>query len=148
MTTALVLLISLFVVINVWLYIYAYQSKSGEAPGLVNNQLTHCPAKKNCVCSEFSDDTRYFVEPLTLTPNITLTRIKNVIEEMGGVVVKAQDEYLAATFTSSLFAFVDDLEIRIDPETKLVHFRSASRVGNSDLGVNSKRVQTLKEKLT
>ena len=53
-------------------------------------------------------------------------------------------DYLAATFTSSLFRFVDDLELRIDTGQKTIHLRSASRVGHGDGGVNRKRVEQLK----
>ena len=55
-----------------------------------------------------------------------------------------KDDYLAVTFTSSIFRFVDDLEIRIDTDQQLIHLRSASRVGRSDGGVNRKRLERLK----
>jgi len=67
-----------------------------------------------------------------------------IIGEMGGSVQLEKADYLAATFTSSLFRFVDDLELRIDTVQKTIHLRSASRVGHSDLGVNRKRVERLK----
>jgi uncharacterized protein (DUF1499 family) len=41
--------------------------------------------------------------------------------------------------------FVDDLEIRIDSTQKVIHIRSASRVGYSDMGVNRKRTELLKK---
>lgn len=133
--------------IIVWFFILGYMSKSGDAAGLANGQLTRCPAKKNCVCSEYPDDTNYFIEPLPPGENVSLEKIKQVIGELGGVVTVEQDNYLAATFTSAIFGFVDDLEIRLDSEEKIIHIRSASRVGDSDLGVNRKRVQSLKQKL-
>jgi len=45
----------------------------------------------------------------------------------------------------TLFGFVDDLEIRIDAEVSVIHLRSASRVGKSDLGANRKRVEMIKK---
>mmetsp|Transcript_25932 Transcript_25932/g.38721 ORF Transcript_25932/g.38721 Transcript_25932/m.38721 type:complete len:198 (-) Transcript_25932:489-1082(-) len=42
--------------------------------------------------------------------------------------------------------FVDDLKIEID-ENNMVSFKSASRVGDSDFGVNGKRVEYLKDLL-
>jgi uncharacterized protein (DUF1499 family) len=64
---------------------------------------------------------------------------------MGGSVQVEHDSYLAATFTSSIFGFVDDLEIRVDSERKTIHLRSASRVGHGDGGVNRKRTERLKK---
>lgn len=64
---------------------------------------------------------------------------------MEGNIETESDSYIAVTFTSSFFGFVDDLEIRIDQSHDAIHVRSASRVGYSDRGVNKKRVELLKE---
>ena len=64
---------------------------------------------------------------------------------MGGNVQVESCDYLAATFTSAIFKFVDDLEIRIDSTQEVIHIRSASRVGYSDMGVNKKRTELLKK---
>jgi uncharacterized protein (DUF1499 family) len=63
---------------------------------------------------------------------------------MGGSINVEKADYLAATFTSSIFRFVDDLEIRVDPDKNQVQLRSASRVGRGDGGVNRKRIERLK----
>ncbi len=39
--------------------------------------------------------------------------------------------------------FKDDLEFLFDEKEKLVHFRSESRLGHSDLGLNRKRYNEL-----
>ncbi len=64
---------------------------------------------------------------------------------MGGHIQAESDTYIAATFSSALFGFVDDLEIRIDPAQKVIHIRSGSRVGYGDAGVNRKRAESLKK---
>ena len=64
---------------------------------------------------------------------------------MGGIIQVESDNYLAVTFTSAIFKFVDDLEIRIDSTQKVIHIRSASRVGYSDMGVNKKRTELLRK---
>jgi uncharacterized protein (DUF1499 family) len=48
-------------------------------------------------------------------------------------------------FTTRLFRFKDDVEFYIDADEGQVHFRSASRVGYSDMGANRKRYQAFKE---
>ncbi len=76
------------------------------------------------------------------------SRLKDGIRVMGGSIQVEDDNYLAATFASSIFGFVDDLEIRVDSEHKTIHLRSASRVGHGDGGVNRKRVEQLKQQLS
>ena len=144
-------LIILFVLIAAFFILFftlGVMSKSGEAPGLLKGGLSKCPAKPNCVCSEHNDDTDHFIDPINMPEDLTvdsLPILKNVIEDMGGIIQTERDHYLAATFTSAIFRFVDDLEIRIDSAQKVIHIRSASRVGHSDRGVNMKRTERLKQ---
>ncbi len=121
-------------------------SKSGEAPGLVSGRLTSCPDKPNCVCSEFAEDAAHYIAPLDYSgvpPEKAWGDILQIIKELGGEVVVANDEYIAATFSSSLFGFIDDVECRLEPSQKRIQIRSASRVGHSDMGVNRKRAETM-----
>jgi uncharacterized protein (DUF1499 family) len=137
--------ISLFVIIA--LFILGYMSHSGEADGLVEGRLKQCPDKPNCVSSEFVSDAAHYIEPLVYATDHAaqvLPRLKAIIRDMGGSIQVEKSDYLAATFTSSIFRFVDDLEIRIDTGQKTIHLRSASRVGHGDGGVNRKRVELLK----
>jgi uncharacterized protein (DUF1499 family) len=41
--------------------------------------------------------------------------------------------------------FHDDLEFYFDDENKFVHFRSSSRIGYSDMGLNRARYKSLME---
>ena len=43
--------------------------------------------------------------------------------------------------------FVDDVEFFLDENANVIHVRSASRLGNSDLGTNRKRVEAIRAKL-
>ena len=137
--------ISLFVIIA--FFILGLMSHSGSAYGLVEGRLKQCPGKPNCVNSEFVSDTEHYIEPLAYSADHAaqvLPRLKTIIRDMGGSIQVEETDYLAATFTSSLFRFVDDLELRIDTDQKTIHLRSASRVGYGDGGVNRKRVELLK----
>ncbi len=64
---------------------------------------------------------------------------------MGGTINDESENYIASTFSSSIFGFVDDFEIRIDSSQKVIHIGSASRVGYGDAGVNKKRTELLKK---
>jgi len=138
-------LISVIVIgIPIYFFVLATISQARAAEGLQENQLTACSSKPNCVCSECEKPDEHYVEPVVLSEfenEKVIQLIKNTLKAMGGDIVTETDVYIAATFTSTLFRFVDDFEIRIDAPGKTVHVRSASRVGYSDFGVNRKRVE-------
>ena len=140
-------LITILAVIAVMaLLVMGKMSKDGQAPGLVDARLTRCPDKPNCVCSEYREDSAHFIQSLELAEQSAKSgkaRIDAIITESGGVITSAQSDYIAATFASTVFGFVDDLEIRIDTDAGLIHFRSASRVGHNDFGANRKRVELI-----
>jgi uncharacterized protein (DUF1499 family) len=147
MKIVLILIAVLMAAGGATLFVLGLMSQSGQAKGLAEGRLTQCPDKPNCVSSEFEADTTHYVEPMMFTQTIEaeiLSRLKNAIREMGGSIQLETDNYLAATFTSSFFKFVDDLEIRIDFDQNLIHMRSASRVGHKDRGVNKKRIEQLR----
>ena len=74
--------------------------------------------------------------------------IKEIIENSPRTqIVELDGDYLHAEVTSKWMKYVDDLEIAFVPESNKLQVRSESRVGESDLGVNNKRVDFLKSKL-
>ena len=132
--------------IIILLFVLGALSRAGKPPGLLEGQLSKCPEKPNCVCSEYSEDTSHYIEAIAV-PNAatgTSALLKTVILDMGGVIHTEREDYLAATFSSPVFGFVDDLEIRYDTGQRMIHLRSASRVGHGDMGVNRDRVNQLK----
>ena len=75
-------------------------------------------------------------------------KIKEIIENTPRTeIVELDGDYLHAEVTSKWMKYVDDLEISFVPESSKLQVRSESRVGESDLGVNQKRVDLLKSKL-
>lgn len=73
-----------------------------------------------------------------------LSFLGEIISTMGGRVQRADNAYVATTFNSAVFGFVDDLEIRVADDEGVIHIRSASRVGYSDGGVNKERVEAFR----
>jgi uncharacterized protein (DUF1499 family) len=61
--------------------------------------------------------------------------------------IEEDENYLHYEFTSLLFRFVDDVEFLFDDGTKTIHFRSASRTGYGDLGVNRRRMEEIRSHL-
>lgn len=148
MKIVLIIIPFLILAAVVGFFVLGLISQSGEANGLLEGKLSKCSDKPNCICSEFESDVAHFTNPMVFsqgTQSEVLSLLKNTIRKMGGSIQKEDSNYLAATFTSSIFRFVDDLEIRIDTDEKKIHLRSASRVGHSDRGVNRERIERLKK---
>jgi len=130
------------------LFILGKYSQKGHAPGLVSGSLSKCSTKPNCVCSEYTDDIDHYIAPINNHRSIGLNNISiasATIQEIGGTINRETDGYIAATFKSPIFGFVDDLEIRNDQIHGILHIRSASRVGYSDGGINRKRTKLFKK---
>jgi uncharacterized protein (DUF1499 family) len=77
---------------------------------------------------------------------------KAVLEWLAGHarvrVVETEETYIRAEFTSLAFRFVDDVELLFVPEQRILHFRSASRVGRSGLGVNRRRMKRFSREMS
>lgn len=72
-------------------------------------------------------------------------RLKDVIRSLPRTqLVEENEGYLHYEFTSLLLRFVDDVEFLFDEGTKTIHFRSASRTGYSDFGVNRRRMEEIR----
>ena len=101
-------------------------------------ELSECVEKAHCVREEWevSSIEQPFID------------IKELIENSPrSVIVELDGDYLHAEVTSKWMKYVDDLEVSFVPESRKLLVRSESRVGESDLGVNQKRVDLLKSKL-
>ena len=106
-----------------------------------------CLDKPNCV-SSMETRMRHYVEPLRYQGPMEGAK-KRLLEVIKGFprtrVLEDNGPYVKATFTTFLFRFTDDLEFLIDDEKKLIHLRSASRVGYSDLGTNRRRCEAIRK---
>lgn len=110
--------------------------------------LPDCPPTPNCVCSTASrNDQR--VDPFTFTGDwqAARDRLVSLIQSLPRTRIVSIDGFLVhATFTTLIFRFVDDVHFLFEPATGLIHLRSASRIGHSDLGTNRRRVEMLRTK--
>jgi len=125
---------------------------AGKRPtniGIQSGQLTPCPGTPNCVNSQ-SQNAQHSIQPLTYnsTPTEAMANLKTVIQSLERTqIITETENYLYAEFTSKLMGYVDDVEFLLDDRAKVIHVRSASRLGQSDLGVNRKRIETIRTKL-
>jgi uncharacterized protein (DUF1499 family) len=131
-------------------------SFSGKRPanlGIQDGKLPACPNTPNCVSSQAaSEDTEHQIAAIAYSsaPTEAMNKLKQLIQGMDRtqVITETQD-YLYVEFTSALMGFVDDVEFYLDPTTPgQIQVRSASRLGQSDLGVNRKRIEEIRAKLS
>jgi uncharacterized protein (DUF1499 family) len=114
--------------------------------GVSTGKLASCPSTPNCVSSQ-SADTEHYIEPLTYQASASdaIAELKKIVESQTGAKIVAETgNYLYAEFMSRWMGFVDDVEFYVNEEKKVIDVRSASRLGESDLGVNRQRVETIK----
>jgi len=114
--------------------------------GIKDGKLAPCPSSPNCVSSQ-SSDREHFVEPFSFTGTATeahagITKI--ILGMKRSRIITDTDRYIRAEFTSAVFRFVDDVEFQFDEGAKVIHVRSAARLGHSDLGVNRKRIEDIR----
>ena len=117
--------------------------------GVHDHRLAACPASPNCVCSHDQDNS-HFVAPLPLlsSPEEEINQLVSIVQQLPRTqIVRQEANYLHVEFRSWLFRFVDDVEFLISEEEDVIHVRSASRVGHSDLGVNRKRIEQIRSML-
>jgi uncharacterized protein (DUF1499 family) len=115
------------------------------------SRISGCPSSPNCVSSLAADE-EHRIKPISFdgTPEAAWELLKRAIasEPRLRIVEERRDQwYLHAEATSLIFRFVDDVEFQLDPERKMLHLRSASRVGYWDLGVNRRRIERLRAAL-
>ncbi|MCD5324847.1 MULTISPECIES: DUF1499 domain-containing protein [Pontibacillus] len=114
--------------------------------GVKDGKLAECPSSPNCVSTQAEDASKK-MEPLPFkgTREETKDTLKNILNEYGRVSIEEETEdYIHATFKTKIMRFTDDVEFYLDDNAEVVHFRSASRVGYSDLGKNRSRMEEIR----
>lgn len=111
--------------------------------------LPPCPDSPNCVSTDATRASqRVPTVPFTDAPAAALRRAKAaLVAESRTTVTIEREGYLHAECRSLVFRFVDDVDLVVDPVAHVYRFRSASRIGRSDLGVNRKRIARISARL-
>jgi uncharacterized protein (DUF1499 family) len=114
--------------------------------GVKEGKLAACPKSPNCVSTQSSDE-EHRIDAISYTSSLdeARDRVEKIVRGMPrSRVVVLERDYMHVECTSRIFRFVDDVEFWFDDSNKVIHFRSASRVGYSDLGVNRKRMEEIR----
>lgn len=109
--------------------------------------LPPCPRSPNCVSTQ-AERPRQRMEPIPYEGPLSAARerMRRVLQaHPRTTLVEEGPDFFRAECRSRIFRFVDDVEIRFDDAAKLVHFRSASRLGRRDFGVNRERMDRIRQ---
>ena len=100
--------------------------------------LSDCKLRTNCIFQSWKVDNseKKFNELIEILENTPRLKI-----------IKKERNYIHAVATSRIMKFIDDIEIRNLYEDNILQVKSSSRLGIYDLGVNKRRVQTLRFRL-
>jgi len=120
---------------------------AGERPknlGVKSGVLAACPSSPNCV-SSFAADEGHRIAPFSFTdaPTVAFARLTQLLRQRSdATIIEEGSGYLRVELRTTLF--VDDAEFLLDGEKKVIHLRSASRLGYSDLGKNRSRLEEIR----
>ena len=109
-------------------------------------QLSPCPSSPNCVSTQ-AEDQKHSIAPFRYQKKLpeAIGALKTIVLSLPrAVLAEEEGASLRVEVTSFLLRFVDDVEFVFDDNSKTVQFRSASRTGYSDLGVNRKRMEAIR----
>jgi uncharacterized protein (DUF1499 family) len=114
--------------------------------GVNNDHLAPCPTSNNCVVSQ-NGDAKHSIEPITY--HVEREKVREILLKVLTVVPRTEvieqtDNYIHGLSKSRIFKFIDDVEFYLPADESVIHVRSASRVGESDLGVNRRRVEQIR----
>ena len=122
---------------------------AGQTPdnlGLQDGHLAACPASPNCVVSQGAD-ADHAIAPILYSSD-RKTAQQNLTDILGVVprtrIVEQTDSYIRTESESRLMGFVDDSEFYFPQDEKTIQMRAAARLGESDLGVNRRRMEQIR----
>lgn len=110
------------------------------------SRLAPCPRTPNCVSTQAPPGPQYLDPiPYTGSPGAARARLLEILRSYPRTrIVQEDPDFLKAECRSAFFHFVDDVEFLFDDTARRIEFRSASRLGRKDFGVNRKRMEEIR----
>ena len=103
-------------------------AKSSFTPA--SGKFAPCPESPNCVSTQSpAEDKEHSIAPMPRT-----------------TILNNDGNYIQTEMRTALMGYVDDVEFFIDAATQTIQFRSASRIGYGDMGMNRKRMEEIRGK--
>jgi len=116
--------------------------------GAQDGALSACPSSPNCVSSQAGEE-GHRIAPLLFSgdPDAAFARLKLVFgRRRDTTILEERPDYLRVELRTVLF--VDDGEFLLDRAHSVIHLRSASRLGYSDLGKNRSRIEEIRNEFS
>lgn len=110
-----------------------------------------CATDRPSCVSSVNTDADFFSTPYNVQADAAgmMAKLKAAIQtEPRAEIVFESAIKLEVVFKSALFRYRDDATFQLDPTTQTINFRSRSRVGYSDMGVNRERIARLRVAFT
>jgi len=104
----------------------------------INDNLSECKLRTNCILQTWkvNNSEKAFTELIQILENTPRLKI-----------IKKEKYYIHAVAKSRIMNFIDDIEIKNLNQDNIFQVKSSSRIGIYDLGVNKRRLQTLRFRL-
>ncbi len=121
--------------------------KTQKPVGIVDGKFYPCPNTPNCVSTQ-ATDAKHIISPISYSGTMSEAKekiIKIVNSLKRTKIITNTENYIHAEVRTATFKFVDDVEFLFDDREKIIQFRSRARSGHSDMGVNRKRMEKIRE---
>jgi len=146
--TMIILFIGVILIMTVIFLIINSPSEKEKPANPAQLIQKHCPGTPNCISTMFRQDLNHFLPPLPFKESVEKSKeiITNILENYSGAeIIEQDDSFIYGQFTIPIFHFVDDVVFYFDQESQTIHFRSSSKTGNWDLGVNRRRMKKISQ---
>ena len=122
-------------------------SREKKSTGIINGEFKPCPKTPNCVSTMATKEDKHYINPISYNSSqeVAVEKIIQIINSFRTIILVKENNYIHAVFSTKLLRFKDDVEFYFDDKNKIIHFKSASRVGNNDLGKNRKRMEKIRK---
>ena len=106
--------------------------------------LPDCGILPNCVNSELAEGGKS-IAPLEAGEQQWEQLKKWIAAQEDWTITTDTGDFVQAVVKTPLMRFRDDVQLRFDKDQGVIHVRSSSRLGISDMGTNRRRVETLRD---
>jgi uncharacterized protein (DUF1499 family) len=127
---------------------FAGTRPSGLGPR--DGRLAPVAEDRSNAVSSFSTSEAHRIAPLAAAPDprAAFARLREIVAATERTtIVEQRADYLYAEYRSRTMGFIDDVEFLLDEPGRVIHVRSASRLGRSDFGVNRARIESIRAAL-
>ena len=138
-------IIVIIILLSIILVMVSQNQKPSQELGMEGQRFKEIGMKPNAVSTQtIQSDKRIDALPMKATLEESVTAMKEAFAQYGGIVIKEeQSNYLYATAATKIVKFKDDIEVFFNETTQRVEYRSMSRVGYSDMGLNRTRYEAI-----